>query len=297
MVEPIARTGRAVIAVDPERLAEHLEEVEVLLCGAAPRIDWSRARRLRFLQLMGSGTDALWPAEGLPEEVVIANARGIHLPEMRDHVLAMILGFERGLPRLLAQQGAREWTRFAAGSVAGKTVGILGLGEVGRAVALACKALGMRVIGARAVARPTSGVDEVVGPDRLEDVLRGADYLVVTVPLTRETRGMLGADALAKLPPGAVIVHVSRGGVMDEGALEEALRSGRLRGAALDVFATEPLPRESGLWSTPNVIVSPHVAGEVPRYIERAVALFLENLERVERGEVPRTGVDRGKGY
>jgi phosphoglycerate dehydrogenase-like enzyme len=209
----------------------------------------------------------------------------------------MILAFERRLPRLFSQQERREWKRFSAGSIAGKTVGILGLGEVGRSLAVACKALGMRVLGTRTSARPTPGIDEVVPPDRLEHVLRAADYLVVAVPLTQETRGMLGADALSKLRPSSIIINISRGGVIDEATLDTALRSGKLRGAALDVFDTEPLPATSPLWSAPNLIVSPHIAGQVPDYIERAVALFLENLDLLERGLSPRTCVDRVRRY
>jgi phosphoglycerate dehydrogenase-like enzyme len=297
LVEPLARSGAQVVSVTQTTLLERLPEVEVLLCADAPRIDWSPARRLRLLQLMGSGVDTLWPAEGLAEEVAIANARGIHLPEMRDHALAMILAFERRLPRILSQQARGEWSRFSAGTVAGKTVGILGLGEVGRSLALACAALGMRVVGTRTSARPTPGVDEVVPPEAIERVLAAADYLVVAVPLTPETRGMLGAEALSKLRPNAVVVNIARGGVIDEGALDAALRGGKLRGAALDVFETEPLPAESPLWSTPNLVVSPHIAGQVPHYVRRALALFLENLDLVERGLPPRTQVDRRRGY
>jgi phosphoglycerate dehydrogenase-like enzyme len=292
-----AQAGRTVVHVASAELPARLPEIEVLLCGVAPRIDWSAAARLRLLQLMGSGTDALWPATGLPAHVAVANARGIHLPEMRDHALALILAFARELPRLLDQQQRRLWQPLAAGAVAGRTAGILGLGEVGRSVAAGCAALGMRVIGTRAGAAAVPGVQEVHPPEALDRVLAASDYVVVTLPLTPRTRGLLGREALARLRPHAVLIHLSRGGIVDEVALGDALAAGRLRGAALDVFAQEPLPAESPLWDTPNLIVTPHVAGLTADYVQRALALFLENLALVERGLPPRTQVDAHRGY
>jgi phosphoglycerate dehydrogenase-like enzyme len=191
------RAGRKVVHVDAALLEERLDAIEVLVCGEAPRIDWSRAHRLRLLQLMGSGTETLWPATGLPPQAEIANARGIHLPEMRDHVLALLLAFERELPRALAQHRERRWSSFPAGSLQGKTVAVLGLGEVGRAVAAACSGLGMRVIGTCAQPRPTPHVDEVHGPDGLDHVLGAADYVVVLLPLTARTRGLIDGRALS----------------------------------------------------------------------------------------------------
>jgi phosphoglycerate dehydrogenase-like enzyme len=289
--------GRRIVSVGPSDVDAALPEIEILLAGSPPKVDWSRARKLRFLQLMGSGTETLWPAQGLPSRVVIANARGIHLPEMRDHALALMLSLERELPRFGRQQAAREWSPFAAGSVAGKTVALLGLGEVGRSLAPACAALGMRVVGACRTPRPIPHVEEVHDPARLEPMFEAADHLVVTVPLTPRTRGLVDARAIARLRPSAFLVHLSRGPVVDAAALDDALRKGRLRGAALDVFDDEPLPRESSLWTAPNLVITPHVAGLVHDYVERAVHLFLENLDRMERGLLPRTAVDRDQQY
>ncbi len=293
----IERTGRSVVHVGAGDLGARLPEIEILFADAPPRTDWSRAQRLRFLQLMGSGVDALWPATGLPDDVVIANARGVHLPEMRDHALALMLALERELPRFAAQQAAREWKPVAAGTLAGKTVAILGLGEVGRSLAAACAALGMRVVGACRTPRAMPHVQAVFSPEDLRDMLATADHLVVTVPLTPRTRGLLDERAFAALKPGAFLIHISRGAVVDADALEAALRRGHLRGAALDVFADEPLSRESSLWTAPNLVITPHVAGLVHDYLERATQLFLENLARVERGEHPRTLVDRQQQY
>ncbi len=278
--------GRDVTFVDEHELAVGLGDVEVLLCGVAPRVDWSRATRLSLIQVLGSGTDSLWPVTGLPERVQIANARGVHLPEMRDHALAMILAFARELPRFARDQRARVFQPTPLGSVHGKNVAILGMGAVGRAIGEACAGLGMHVRGARASE-----------PYDLIDLLSSADYVVVTAPLTPKTRGLVGAKALATMKPSAVLVHVSRGGIVDESALVEALRSGTIRGAALDVLAEEPLPQSSPLWDLPNVIITPHVAGLVPDYVARLVDLALENVALVESGKPPRTPVDRSRGY
>jgi phosphoglycerate dehydrogenase-like enzyme len=293
----IEHAGRSVVPLEPDELEARLGEVRVLLCSRAPRVEWSRARALRLLQLMGSGTDLLWPASGLPPAAFIANARGIHLPEMRDHALAMMLAFARRLPTFLERQRERAWRAEPVGSIAGKTVGILGLGEVGRALGLACHALGMRVVDLRFDARPTEGADEVFGPDGLDRVLGVADYVVVLLPLTPGTRGLLNARALGVVRRGAFFVHMSRGGIVDEEALVAALRTGALAGAAVDVFDEEPLPSTSPLWTAPNLILTPHIAGLVPEYVERAVRLFLENIELVERGMPPRTLVHRERGY
>lgn len=289
--------GRETVHVDPERLEQELDSIEVLLCADPPQIDWSRAKRLKLLQLMGSGVDRLWPAKGLPPDVEIANVRGIHLPEMRDHALALMLAFERNLPRAFARQRERRWLAETGGSLSGKTVCVLGLGEVGRAVASVCAALGMRVVGVRAEPRPTPHVDQVFGPEDVDGALKAADYVVVLVPLIERTRGLLGGRALSILRPGAVLIHLSRGGVVDEAALSDALRAGSLAGAAVDVFEEEPLPPESPLWSAPRLVITPHVAGRVSGYFERALAVFVENLERAEMGNPPKTRVDRLRGY
>ena len=293
----LERSGRRAVAVAHAELGERLPEIEVLLCGSAPKIDWSGAARLRLLALMGSGVDALWPATGLREHILITNTRGIHAPEMRDHALALMLALERGLPTLIDQQRRGEWRAFTGGTLSGKTVAILGLGEVGRSLAAACAALGMRVVGTCARPRPMPHVDQVFGPDELEGALGLADHLVITLPLTATTRNTIDGEALEKLRPGAFLVQLSRGGIVDEVALEAALRAGAIRGAALDVFAEEPLPSSSSLWTTPNLIVSPHIAGWTSSYLERAVSVFLENLELVEGGLEPRTRVDRTRQY
>jgi phosphoglycerate dehydrogenase-like enzyme len=289
--------GRKIMFVDAETVAPILPNIEVLLCGVSPRLDWSIANRLQLLHFMGAGIDHLWPATGLDSRVVIANARGIHAMEMRDHTLAMLLAFERELLRTIEQQRAKQWMPFFGGTLSGKTLGLIGLGEVGLPIAQAAKALGMRVIGMRNRPIPAPDVDEIITFDQISRMLTIVDYLVVTAPLTSRTRGMIGARELAQLPQHAVLVVISRGGIVDEGALAEALRKNRLRGAALDVFASEPLPTSCNLWTVPNLLITPHVSGWFGGYLARVVQLFLTNLEQFERGDGVLTPVDREREY
>jgi phosphoglycerate dehydrogenase-like enzyme len=283
--------------VDEHTIEKVLPNIEVLLSGIAPRIDWAPAKRLRLLHFMGAGIDHLWPATGLDPKVVIANARGIHGLEMRDHTLVMLLAFERELPMALEQQRQRRWVPFLGGSLSGKTLGLIGLGEVGLPIARAARALGMRVFGLRNRPLPTPEVDSLFSLNDLFQFLSSLDYLVVTAPLTSKTRGMIGSKEIAQLPPHAVVIVISRGGIIDETALDAALREERIRGAALDVFATEPLPASSNLWSTPNLLITPHISGWVPGYVSRGVSLFLTNLRRLEDSERLLTEVDREREY
>lgn len=286
-----------VIWEDEDEFARGIAEAEVLLALRPPRGHWGRARRLRLIQMPGAGVDSLLPDEELPSRVRVANARGIHEPEMAEFTLALILALAKRIPRAAAQQARREWRVYAGLRLEGATVGILGLGAIGRSLARRCKALGMRVIGTRRSGEAVEGVDEVLQPAETRRVLRESDVVVVVLPLTPETRGALDAEALAQMKPRALLVDVARGGIVDEAALARALEEGRLGGAAVDVFETEPLPAESPLWGAPNALITPHVAGLTRDYMSRVAAIFFENIRRLERGEALLNEVDRARGY
>jgi D-2-hydroxyacid dehydrogenase (NADP+) len=282
---------------DPERFRAGISEIEILLTESPPRDAWARASRLRLIQTMGAGVDGVLPAPDLPGHVVIASARGVFAVEVAEHVILMMLALQRGLAGHVARQARREWRPFASGTLAGRTAGILGLGEIGRRVAARCAALGMRVLGSCRRPRPVAHVDEVLERERLEELLRAADHLIVALPFTPETRGLLGRQELSAVRPGAFLIHVGRGGVIDEAALLEALAAGHLGGAALDVFEDEPLPPDSPLWTAPNTLITPHVAGYGLRYVERVAEVLTANVERQRRGEEPIGRVDREGGY
>jgi phosphoglycerate dehydrogenase-like enzyme len=247
--------------------------------------------------MTGAGVDTLLPAPDLPEKVRIANARGIHGVHMGEFALAMMLAFEKRIPTWLEQQQTRDWRRRGIHTLRGKTVAILGLGAIGTEIVRLCGAFGMRVVGTRRGAQPVAGVDRVGGPEDTAVLLADADYVVVLLPLTPETRAFLGAKLLDALPERAVLINLARGGIVDEPALIARLRDGRLRGAALDVFDREPLPDDDPIWKAPNTILTPHIAGWFPGYAEKLAEIFSENLGRLERGETLRNEVDRTRGY
>jgi phosphoglycerate dehydrogenase-like enzyme len=283
----------------PQLLAEHAPEAlyTVRFAGTPnfPRPAILAAPSLRWVSVGGSGTDHLAPWD--PLRLTVTNAAGVGASTMAQYAIAAALHFTLGLPGLAAAQRERRWAPGNVGSVEGKCMVILGLGKTGQAVARLAKAHGMRVLGLRARPAPTPSVDRVEPVARLHELLAEADFLVVSVPLTAETRGLLDASAFARLKPGAVLVDVSRGGVVGQAALIEALESGRLKGAALDVFETEPLPADNPLWGRENVIITPHCSSVDAGWELRSIEMFCDNLDRWRRGETLSNIVDPRRGY
>ena len=261
--------------------------------------------RLRWAHSASAGIGGSLHAAMRASEVVLTNSAGMYAEPMADTVLAMMLHFARGLDLAARAQAERRWDKapFDAADtpvreLAECTLGIVGLGGIGRAVARRGVALGMRVIGTRRMrSGGPEGVEVLSGADALDRVLPRADFLVLAVPQTEETRALIGARELAMLPAGAVVVNVARGGVVDEEALVAALRSGALRGAGLDVFAREPLPENSPLWTLPNVVVTPHVSGASHLFWRRQTDLITENLRRYAAGSPLLNTVDKQAGY
>jgi len=219
--------------------------------------------------------------------------------------MACLLALARRLPQALRDQQERVWRPNALTGeaspwlLAGRTIGIIGMGTLGEAIAVRAKAFGMRVIGMRRnPERGTpAGVDEVIGPSDRARLLREADVVVIAAPLTRETNRLLDAAAIAGMKAGAIVVNIARGQLIDEAALAEALESGRLGGAALDVFTAEPLAPDSPFWSMPNVVVTPHNSGFRAGHFDAVIDLFAENLARFERGVDLLNVVDLQAGY
>lgn len=298
--QPMAETfpGRELRGFEDEAdFLARVGEIEVLFALRPPRGHWAGASRLRFIQILGAGVDALLPAPDLPAAVRIANGRGISGGVMAEHALAWMLHFARRVPRNAQQQARHEWRMYAPGSLEGGTLGILGMGAIGQALAERAKAFGMRVLGTQRTPRACPWADEVLGPEATERVLSESDFVVVILPLTPETKGSLGAAVLEKLRPEAVLVNMARGGIVDEVALATMLREERLRGAALDVFDEEPLPASSPLWDVPNLVVTPHVAGFSRDYLPQSFAIFADNVLRLERGDPLHNEIDRARGY
>jgi len=265
----------------------------------------ARATRLRWLHCSGHAVGHFPLADLAARGVVVTNSRGIQSVPIAEHVMACLLALARRLPQTLRDQQARAWRPNALTGeaspwlLAGRTIGIIGMGTLGRAIAVRAKAFGMRVIGMRR--NPHRGapaeVDEVVGPPDRDRLLSEADVVVIAAPLTPETDRLLDARAIARMKAGAVVINIARGQLIDEAALAEALESGRLGGAALDVFTTEPLAPDSPFWSLPSVIVTPHNSGFRAGHFDAVVDLFAENLTRFERGVELLNVVDLQTGY
>ena len=289
-----------VVSRDRDEIEPFLAEIEIVV-GRFPHDLYPKAHNLRWFQLWSAGADWLLhlpEASGL--DFVLTNASGVHPIPASEHTLAFLLAFARGFHLAMRAQVRREWDvpRHALFELAGKTVVLVGIGAIGRRTASVITALGMRVLGVdRDPNVSAPGVEAMFGPDRLLDLLPQADFFVLTVPLTHETRGMIGERELRAMKPTAYIINVGRGGIVQEGALIRALQEGWIAGAGLDVFETEPLPEDSPLWEMENVIITAHFAGITPRYHGRALAIFLDNLQRYLAGEPLRNVVDKTLGY
>ena len=255
------------------------------------------APRLRWIQSSSSGVGDWIRRLKLDETpIVVTNAAGMHARPLAEYAVFAMLYFARQWPRMVAEQRAHHWERCAIETLEHKTLGIIGLGHVGRMVAQLARPFGMRVIGIRRGAAGAD-VDTVFGPDQLAAVLRHSDYVVLCVPSTSETVGMIGAQELACLKPTAVLINIARGTIVDEAALIDSLQAGRLGGAALDVVSREPLPADSPLWDMPNVLVTPHSMSTAVTENEWLTDLFCDNLRRYLGGEALRNQVDKIRGY
>ena len=250
----------------------------------------AKAKRLRLIQSISAGTDQYDKAVLKAAGIRLASGQGVNANAVAEHAMALILSLSRQLHFLRDAQAGKHWRpmqgdrRIREDEIQGKTVLIVGLGRIGRRLAELCKAFGMTVIGTRR--DPSAGgADEVRSDKDLQTLLPRADFVVLTTALTPETTGLIGAGQLAAMKPTAFLVNVARGKVVDEPVLIEALQQKRIAGAALDVTVEEPLPASSPLWAMPNVIVTPHSAGETVRYEDRVIDLLLENLARLQRGE------------
>jgi phosphoglycerate dehydrogenase-like enzyme len=292
-----------IVQETPVGMAEQLGDVEVLLTYHAS-FQMAAAPRLRWVQLAGDGVDYLHGRPIMASEVLVTNARIFAAP-IAEYAIASMVAISRLLPKahrefVVERRWPRDhWSEYAGGELAGKTLAILGHGAIGRQLARVAQAMDMEVIATRRrVHEPTweDGV-EVFPPEALDTVLARGDFVVVCLPLTPETDGLIGEAALRRMKPTAYLVAVGRGRVIDETALLRCLREGWIAGAVLDVFAQRPLPPDSPFFDLPNVILTPHLSGISDGYAERMTALFCDNLRRYLAGEPLLSLVDKQKGY
>jgi phosphoglycerate dehydrogenase-like enzyme len=285
---------------DKEKLDALLAEAEIIYGLILPKDLLSRAPHLKWIQMMSAGVDRLRDTEIWRSGATITGVSGIHATPIGEFILELVLMFAKRAPHCFQLKQRREWRRFMPTVLRGKTAGIVGLGNIGREAARLCHAFGMKVIATRRSLKKAGRaryVDRLLPAGELPTLLAESDYVIISVPLTQETRHLIGEKELKAMKSTAYIINIARGGIIDEVALVKALENKQIAGAGLDVTATEPLPSESRLWDLDNVILSPHVSGGMEEYAVHATELFCDNLRRYLAGRKLRNVIDRKKGY
>lgn len=294
-IDPRVRVSRV---TDPQQAQELAPRATVMVGWSIPADVLARAAQLRWVHSSGAGVERLLVPPILDSEVIVTDSSGIH-HAMVEHVFGLMLAFARRLQVAIRLQIAHRFEHYEVqgDELRGKTLGILGLGAIGRAIARAAPAFEMRVIGIKRQPGPIDGVERVLPPDGLHAVLQESDYVVLALPLTASTRRLIGEREFGAMKPSAVFINIARGAIVDEPALITALRDGRIAGAGLDVFTQEPLPSDSPLYEMPNVIITPHTAGSSPHYFDRMTALLCENLRAFLDGRSMLNVIDKELGY
>jgi D-2-hydroxyacid dehydrogenase (NADP+) len=289
-------------ATTSEAIAREIVDADVVY-GWPTLEQFRAAKRLRWIQVPSAGVEMLCSIpEIVASDVIITNSRGAHARVIAEHAFAMLLAFTRGLHRFEQDKAARRWSREAAIphvlEIAGWTIGIVGYGQIGQQVARRALGFEMNVLAVdiEVMADPPHGV-EVWGLERLPELFERADVVVVATPFTPKTRHLIDADLLNRMKPTAYLLVESRGGIVDEAALVDVLKKGKITAAGLDVFEQEPLGADSELWDVPNLIMTPHLAGASTQKDRRCVEILRENLGRYQRGEPLVNLVDKQKGY
>ena len=258
-----------------------------------PNVEWVHSR--------SAGLDGLLFPELVESPARLTNGSGIYSESLGEFVVGAILYFAKDLRRMIRNQAAGTWEPFDIVEVHGQTVGIVGYGDIGRAVATRVRALGMRVLGVKRHGPPARNDDplaeRIYGPEGLIEMISRSDYVVVAAPLTPETMGLIGEPEIAAMKPDAVLINVGRGPVIEEAALVKALSKKRIKGAALDVFDTEPLPEGHPFYKLENVLLSPHCADHTPDWLDQAMRFFLTQFEWFRKGEPLKNVVDKKLGY
>jgi phosphoglycerate dehydrogenase-like enzyme len=271
--EALARCG------DCDILVIRTDEIFPGLVAAMPR--------LRLIQALTTGVDHIAALPNLPPHVLVAAARGFHGPQMSELAFLFMLAFARKFPAVLENQRQKRWDRREQRLLAGKIAVLVGVGRIAEELAKRCKVFGMTVVGVSTRAS-APGFDAIYPRERLADAAGKADFLIVLAPLTMENHHLIDAAVLDAMRPEGVLINIARGGVVDERALQAALAAGRIAGAGLDVFQEEPLPPESPLWDTPNIMITSHVGGMSEDYAEQVMPLLIDNLRAFVDGKPER---------
>ncbi len=284
---------------EPAEAEQFIAETDILVCWGSMDINplVAQAANLKWVHALSAGVENLIPPLLQNETILLTNSKGIHSIPVSEHVLGMMLSFSRGLNTFGRQQQSKQWKRVTPDEIHEKTIGIVGLGSIGREIAKKAKSMGMTVLAAKREMTSELFVDELYSSDNIKDMLPLCDYVVTALPLIDETDHLFKLDYFRAMKPSAYFINIARGAIVDENDLITALQQGIIRGAGIDVFEQEPLPETSPLWDMPNVIITPHVAALSPMYMDRAIKLFADNLSRfIQNGEMLNI-VDKTKGY
>lgn len=294
------------LAAQAGEIEPAIGEAEILVTfGAHLGLDaesiLGRAAKLKWVMALGTGVDHIVEVPSLPRDAIVTNMHGMHGVPMTEAAILAMLALAREMPRMLRNQGAHHWERYGSHLLAGKTVGIFGIGAIAEVLGPVCKALGMTVIGITSAKRPVAGFDRIYDRAELARAVAELDHFVILTPHTPQTDRCVGRAVLAAMKPTAFLINLARGGIVDEAALIEALQAKRIAGAALDVFVQEPLPPEHPFWEMENVILSPHIGAFNADYIEQVLPFVKQNLARYLAGDfdkmvnVVKTGVNHGR--
>ena len=274
-----------------------LAEVEVIFAMNAPPGALAKMPKLRWIQSLTAGVEGWTARPDLRPGITLCCARGTHRIQMPENILGALFHITKPYAAIVEDQREKRWARRVSRNLAGSTLGILGLGAIGGELARKAAALEMRVIGTRRNVTAMEGVEKVFAPEATDEVLREADFLVALLPATAATENFLNAERLSKMKPTAWVVNFGRGAIIDDAALIAAVTNKTIAGAVLDVFRTEPLPQDNPLWTTPGIMVLPHIGGHHPERDKDVAALFADNLGRLLAGQPLREVVDPQVGY
>jgi D-2-hydroxyacid dehydrogenase (NADP+) len=288
-----------VTATDLEHAGEHIAAADILVAWGFTDIRplYQAAPNLKWVHALSAGVEKLIFPEIQASDTMLTNSRGIHGIPVSEHVFALMLAFSRGLNLLIRRQQQHRWDRVATDEIHEKTIGIVGLGSIGREIAKKAKGLGMEVLATKREKTSEIFVDKLYKPEDIHVMLGEADYVVAALPLTESTAEFFTLKEFQAMKPSAYFINIARGAIVREADLVTALQQGLIKGAGLDVFADEPLPADSPLWDMENVIVTPHMAAISPYYLDRAVKLFTDNLTRYTQGREMFNVIDKQKGY
>lgn len=295
----VARVVRTTMGHDGEGFEDRIAKADALISSKFPR-DKVRphAQRLKWIQVLGAGVDNLMPFDWMPSGLQLTTNSGAHVPKAAESATMAILMVNARIPTLVTSQREHKWNRLFTTTVEGKTLLIVGVGHIGGGIAESAKKLGLRVLGIRRSKSRHPAVDEMHGPEALMSLLPRADIVLVNTALTPDTKALMGEAQFAAMKEGAGFINMARGELVDQKALEAALRSGRLACAVIDVTSPEPLPKESTLYDAPNLIITPHVlSDDIEQYIPRTLDIFFDNVRRHMAGESLRNVVDLSRGY